>query len=237
MNTVSPQTDEPVLIFRIRLDLPEAEVYAYRQYLSEAELERATKFLSAHKMREFIITRGTLKKILAEMLDEDIAKVSITHEKDGRPCLVNNPHNIHFSVSHSGERAMIAVTRGRQIGLDLEEIRTDIDHDGLSRRFFSPAEYEGLQQCHEAVRLRAFYAVWTRKEAIVKAHGKGIALGLKQFDVSVDPELQPRVLAARWTQVDMPVWGLMNLESDTNYFASLAYSHSAQGLKPVIHYQ
>lgn len=220
----SATTVEPVHIFRIRLDRPEAEVFAYRKWLSDSEQERAAKFISAHKTREFTITRATLKMILAEMLHEDIKNVRISHEKDGRPCLVNNEHGVRFSVSHSCDWAMIAVTRGREIGIDLEKLRTDIDYDGLSRRFFSPAEYEALQQCNESLRLRAFFAVWTRKEAIVKAHGKGISLGLKNFDVTIEPDQPPRVLATRWQQVDMPDWILLNVNSAPDYIASLAAS-------------
>jgi len=220
-------TIEPVHIYRVRLDLPETEVFAYSKWLSEAEQERAAKFLSAHKTREFMITRGTLKMKLAEMLGEDITQVRISHEKDGRPCLDNNKHGIRFSVSHSFDRAMIAMTRGRAIGIDLEKIRTDIDHAGLSRRFFSPAEHSALQLCDEATRIRAFFAVWTRKEAIVKAHGKGIALGLSQFDVSVDPDQPPRLLATRWQLTDMPDWTLQTLNATAGYAASLAVSGGA----------
>jgi len=218
---------KPVQIFQIRLDQTEAEVFAYRQWLSLAEQERAAKFLSANKTREFTITRGTLKMILAEILDEDISQVSITHEKNGRPCLASNKYDTRFSVSHSCDRAMIAVTRGREIGIDLEKIRADIDHDKLSRRYFSPAEYAALQLCDESTRLRAFFAVWTRKEAIVKAHGKGIALGLNQFDVSVDPDQPPRLLTTRWQYTDMPDWTLLNLDAAPEYFASMAVSGGA----------
>ena len=219
-------TVEQVNIYRIRLDLPDAEVSSCREWLTTVEQQRASRFLSANKCREFTVTRASLRRILAQTIGTDPSCINIAHEQHGRPYLSNygQADGIQFSVTHSFDQAMIAVTQGRQIGVDIERVRADIDHEGLSRRFFSPSEYEALQHYSELNRLRAFFAVWTRKEAVVKAHGEGIALGLKQFDVSVDPDLPPSVLATRWDRTDIPEWSLFNLQSDAPYFASLAVS-------------
>lgn len=226
MNTESEYTPDHVDIYRIRLDLTQAEIAAYTELLSEDELARAGKFLSAAKASEFTITRAALKKILAQTLDEDPAHITIAHADQGKPYLVCNARHarIRFSVSHSHDLALIAITLDRDTGIDVEKVRADIDHENLSRRFFSPAEYEALQRCSEQTRLRAFYSVWTRKEALVKATGKGIALGLKQFDVSVEPGPGPRVLATRGELAGMPDWTLINIQTDKDYIASLAVS-------------
>jgi len=224
-------TDQPGLagrvdIYRIPLDLSEDEIQAYHQYLSIEEKQRAAKFLSASKTREFTITRSCLRQILAQTLDSDLSLITIAHHPDGKPYLQfqPGPARVCFSVSHSSDLAMIAVTLDRDIGIDVEKIRTDIDYQTLARRFFSTAEYEAIQDCSEQIQLQAFFATWTRKEAIVKAHGKGIALGLKQFDVSVDPHRPPRLLATRWEQDDIPAWTLLNIDTAPGYFASMATS-------------
>ncbi len=224
-------TDQPGLagrvdIYRIPLDLSEDDIQAYQQYLSIEEKQRAAKFLSASKTREFTITRSSLRQILAQTLDCDLSLITIANHPDGKPYLQfqPGPARVCFSVSHSSDLAMIAVTLDRDIGIDVEKLRTDIDYQTLARRFFSTAEYEAIQDCSEQTQLQAFFATWTRKEAIVKAHGKGIALGLKQFDVSVDPHRPPRILATRWEQDDIPTWTLLNIDSAPGYFASLATS-------------
>ena len=213
-------------IYRIPLERTEAEIQDCQQYLSDEERQRAAKFLSASKVREFTITRSTLRQILAQTLDCDLSHITITNHPDGKPYLQfqPGPARVRFSVSHSQDLAMIAVTLDHDIGIDVEKVRTDIDYQTLARRFFSTAEYEALQDCSEQIQLEAFFATWTRKEAIVKAHGKGIALGLKQFDVTVDPHRPPRLLETRWEEDDVPEWTLLNIDSAPGYFASLAAS-------------
>lgn len=224
MNQSGSLSAEYVDLYSIRLDLPQTDITDCLQWLSEAERARASKLLSSAKSREFIVTRANLKRILTQALGESADNITIANEPGGKPYLdCGNRHpRVRFSVSHSHDLALIALTLDHAIGVDVERIRAEVDHASLSRRFFSPAEFEALQQCDRALRLRAFFATWTRKEALVKAHGKGIALGLQQFDVSVDPDKPPHVLATRWDSADTVDWQLHNIETDNNYMASLA---------------
>lgn len=224
---------ESVDIYRIPLGRTEAEIQDCQQYLSDEERQRTAKFLSASKVREFTITRSTLRQILAQTLDCDLSHITIANHPDGKPYLQfqPGPTRVRFSVSHSQDLAMIALTLDHDIGIDVEKVRTDIDYQTLARRFFSTAEYEALQDCSEQIQLQAFFATWTRKEAIVKAHGKGIALGLKQFDVSVDPYQPPRLLVTRWEDELMADWTLMNIDSAPGYFASMATSGGEVSLR------
>jgi len=211
-------------IWCVRLDLPEQAVSGFTVLLSDDERTRAGKFASEQKSREFIITRGSLREILGHALHEDPRRFNIDYEAQGRPYLNGNEQHsrIHFSVTHSHELALIAMTMDHNIGIDLEKIRTDIEHTGLSRRFFSTAEYQALQHYTDAARLRAFFATWTRKEAIIKATGIGIALGLKQFDVSVDPDQPAQLQATRWEQKIRTDWVLTNIDTEPGYIACLA---------------
>lgn len=217
-------SNEHVDIYSVRLDVSDADLNASKVWLSKTELARANRLLSTVKSREFIITRSTLKKILAQMLSESSENITIAHEPGGKPYLDcgERHQRVHFSVSHSHDLALIAITLDHAIGVDVEKIREDIDYASLSRRFFSSTEHERLQKCDPEIRLRAFFATWTRKEALVKAHGKGIALGLHQFDVSVDPDQAPHLLATRWETGDTFDWKLHNIETDKSYIASLA---------------
>lgn len=224
MNQTGSLSAEYVDLYTIQLDLPQSEITDYLQWLSEAERARASKLLSSAKSREFIMTRSSLKRILSQALNESAENIVIANEPGGKPYLdCSNRHpRVRFSVSHSYDLALVALTLDHAIGVDVEKIREEIDYTSLSRRFFSSAEFEAIQRCDPALRLRAFFATWTRKEALVKAHGKGIALGLQQFDVSVDPDKPPSVLATRWDSADSVDWHLHNIETDNNYMASLA---------------
>lgn len=211
-------------VYRIRLDLPEARWSGLAAQLTEAERARADRFLSGNKRREFTITRTALRRILSQAIDEPPSRINIIHQSHGKPCLDSLEHDVRFSVSHSHDLALVAVTRGRDVGVDVEKIRDDIEHGTLARRFFSESEYRALQQYSGLERLHAFFAVWTRKEAVVKAQGGGIALGLKQFDVSVEPHAAPRVLATRWQQSGIPEWALIDIDPGPGYAACLAVS-------------
>jgi 4'-phosphopantetheinyl transferase len=217
---------DSIEIYRVRLDRSESEWPAFSSLLNPAERERAAKFLAESKRREFTITRATLRILLSHALQEEPAHIRISHEAQGKPRIEDPQQHsrIRFSVSHSHDLALIAIARDRDIGVDVEKIRPEVEIDQLAERFFSGVESAALRQYSDTDRLRAFFMVWTRKEAIVKAQGGGIALGLKQFDVSVDPDATPLVTATRWKQTGIPEWTLFNLEAGPDYAASLAVS-------------
>lgn len=224
MTEGSSSRRDSVDIYRIRLDIPETRWAELTAQLTEPERARADRFLPANKRREFTITRAALRRILSQTLNEQACRISIIHQQQGKPCLDGSKHGheIRFSVSHSHDVALVAVARNRDIGIDVEKIRDDIEHETLAQRFFSESEFTALRHYDGCERLRAFFAVWTRKEAVVKAQGGGIALGLKQFDVSVDPDTAPRVLASRWQQPGIPEWALADIDAGPGYAACLA---------------
>lgn len=217
---------DSIEVYRIRLDRSESELAIFHDMLNPPERERAAKFLAANKRREFTITRASLRLLLSRSLQEEPSQISITHEAQGKPRVENDKQHarVRFSVSHSHDLALIAIAQARDIGVDVEKMRGEVEFDQLAARFFSEAEYAALKKYSDETRLRAFFMTWTRKEAIVKAQGGGIALGLKQFDVSVDPDTPPAVIATRWQQPGIPDWTLYTLDVGPGYVASLATS-------------
>mgnify|MGYP006179030661 CR=1 FL=1 len=174
--------------------------------------------------------RGALRRALAHALDQNPRAFCFEYEAHGRPYLADESGHdgVSFSVSHSHDLALIALTRGRRVGIDIERVRPEVDHEGLSRRFFSSVEYQALRSHHNGVRLRAFFAVWTRKEALVKATGTGIAGGLKAFDVSADPDRPAELLATRWEDADQSNWLLTDICADPDYLACVASDGETQ---------
>ena len=92
-----------------------------------------------------------------------------------------------FNLSHSHGIALYALTRGREIGVDIEYFRPDVEAGKLAERFFSPREAAVLRALPEHLRREGFFNCWTRKEAYIKAEGKGMAIPLSAFDVSLTP--------------------------------------------------
>jgi 4'-phosphopantetheinyl transferase len=128
---------------------------------------------------------------------------------------------IRFNVAHAGGLALVAVTRGREVGVDLEQVR-DVDVEGIAERFFSAREVAALRRLPPAIRAEAFFRCWTRKEAYVKATGDGLSAGLEQFDVSLLPGDPAAMLAHRGDPSEVGRWSLRDLAPAPGYVGALA---------------
>ena len=134
------------------------------------------------------------------------------------------PHaksGILFNVAHSGELALVAFSRKREIGVDVEQVRRDVDIEGIARRFFSPHEQKQLADVPAKGKIDAFFRCWTRKEAYVKAKGEGLWLPLDQFDVCVAAGADNALLATRPDESDAARWTLREVAVDSGYVAAL----------------
>ncbi len=133
----------------------------------------------------------------------------------------STPGPLGFNLSHSGERFLIAAARGCEPGVDVERIRPRADLERLARRFFSPAERRALAAAVDPA--LAFHRLWARKEAVIKADGRGVSIGLARFDVSADEP--PALLGARWAGAaadEAARWSLFSLDVGAGYAAALA---------------
>src|SRR5207249_3172989 len=108
-----------------------------------------------------------------------------------------------FNVAHSGDWALIAVARGRQVGVDVERIRDDLDMDGIGRLVFTPSECKYLQSLPEQSRLEGFFDLWVRKEAYLKCSGLGfsgspekVEVGPASWERDTNRPSEPRFLAS-----------------------------------------
>ena len=207
-------------VWQARLDLHSEEVMQCAELLSRDERERADRFHFEHDRRRFIVARGKLRQLLARHLGIAPAAIVFAYLKHGKPFVAGSGTQIHFNVSHSRERALYAVSASFRLGVDIEWLNRDVDWNGVSRRFFTHNESNALQQLPDASRKRAFFACWTRKEAIIKATGDGLSLRLDQFEVTVEPDAEPRLLAA--TTLRIADWTLYAPDVGNDYVATVA---------------
>ena len=223
---ISPQH---VDIWLTSTELGEGQVRAYRESLSQGERARAQKFKSDAKYREYIVTRGLLRQTLTSMAGLDIAGVDFLDDEHGKPCLDSRVagETIAFNVSHSHGLALVALTPGGRLGVDLEKIRPEVDWLPLARRYFSGTEFRALDEFPEDLRLKAFFTCWTRKEAFVKALGAGVVYGLKEFDVSIDPDEAYAALTLRRPDEDAARWLIKNIPVPGNHVAALVLDRPA----------
>jgi 4'-phosphopantetheinyl transferase len=207
-------------IWRLSLDLPTDAVKSIESTLSADESARAARFHFEVDKNRFIVAHGVLRKILGRYLHRDPAELTFSVNQYGKPALVNS--TLEFNLSHSGDFALIAVTQGRKIGVDVERIRQGISSHVIAQQYFSKAEVAELQSLPIEQRESAFFTCWTRKEAYIKAQGLGLALPLESFDVSLSPN-EPAVLrATRPDPQESARWMLRSLDVDLNYAGAIA---------------
>jgi 4'-phosphopantetheinyl transferase len=159
-----------------------------------------------------------LTQIIAAHLGVDPAAVQVSRDANGKPYVLGGPP---FSLSHSGEIALIAIGESAPVGVDVEQIKADRPVGRLIQRFFSPYERKALESLSEEELVESFYWCWTAKEAYLKALGIGLRRSLASFDVSVDLTVLPVLLSDRQTGISYP-WTLCRLAVPDGYAAVLA---------------
>jgi len=208
-------------IWRVSLDSYPASAQRADSTLSADESERAAKFHFKKDRHRFILAHACLRDILSRYLHCDTGQINFSTNAYGKPILLSNTE-IEFNLSHSGDYILIAVARGHKVGVDVEHLRMDLEHDKMARRFFSQVEYNEFNAIPHEQKMIAFFNCWTRKEAYIKAHGLGMSLPLDSFDVSCSLN-EPAVLrATRPDPNEASKWTLLSLEVHPEHAGALA---------------
>ncbi len=213
-----------VHVWRAFLDEAPAQRDSFLHTLAEDERTRAQRFYFQTDRERFITAHGVLRAILGCYLNREPNCLSFCYSSHGKPALVweSGGDAIRFNMSHSQGVALYAVTRGREIGIDLEFIRCDLEVEQIAERFFSPCEIATLQALPIYLRKYAFFLCWARKEAYIKARGEGLSIPLNQFDVSLIPGEPAALLSTRPDADEALRWSLRELTVASGYSAALA---------------
>ena len=221
-----------VHVWRIALNAPAARIQSLKQVLAVDEQARAERFYFQKDRDHFIIARGTLRCILGRYLHVKPADLRFCYSPYGKPALTKEFADVaRFNLSHSHGLALFAITRRREIGIDIEHIRAGFADDNIAERFFSPCEVEVLRALPVHMQQEAFFNCWTRKEAYIKAHGKGLSLSLDRFDVSFVPGKPAALLSTSDDPNEASRWSLQELFPGPGYTAALAVEGSDWQLK------
>lgn len=180
--------------------------------LSEDERKRAQRFHQEIHQLRFTAARFTLRHILSLYLNIAPQAIVFAYAEHNKPYLPAYPH-LQFNVSHSHDIAVYAITLNHAIGIDIEKIGDN--KDDLARRFFSPDENALLKSQTDDARVISFYQIWARKEALIKAVGKGLSIPLASFSVAINNH--PEII-----ELENEQWSLHSLHIDPAYQAAFA---------------
>jgi 4'-phosphopantetheinyl transferase len=168
------------------VDCTEAETNGYAGFLSAAETARSARFRFARDRNRYTARHGILRVLLSAYTCCHPAEVEIRVDLNGKPYVVGQGHDadLRFSLSHSAGLAAFAFGRSGEIGVDIERVSNFPAMQEFAAMNFAPAEIQELDGCPESTRLQVFFKLWTRKEAVLKASGDGLAIPLNRVDVS-----------------------------------------------------
>jgi len=147
---------------------------SFRGFLSGDERLRAGRFRNTRSADRFIVARGILRHLLGHYMTSEPERLVFSYGPHGKPELAGAPHaGLSFNVSHSGGMALFLVANGFEVGVDIEEIHPVSNLEGTASIFLSKEELAELEALPTDGKLEYFFAMWTCKEAILKALGAG----------------------------------------------------------------
>ncbi len=228
--------DNEVHLWQARLDQPCAHIEELAQLLCPAEKLRAGKFVFDKHRQRFIAGRGFLRNILGGYLNQPAASLEFSYGPQGKPELVS--HGIHdklyFNVSHSHETALYAISRNRQVGVDVERLRTKQDVESIAQRYFHPGECEVIRSLSAQKKKEAFFKAWTVKEAYAKATGEGLSV-LEQVETSLSPDGPAALLNVHGNPEVLVRWSSCQIHLSPAYMAALVVEGQDWDLRCVMH--
>jgi 4'-phosphopantetheinyl transferase len=169
---------DEVHVWMAGLGADEAQLEACRRTISDTETARAERFFGSRDRDRYVASRGALREILARYTGKSPREISLCVDRWGKPALtsrVNGPP-VQFSIGHSGDLLLIAVTVHGQVGVDVERIDQTLDWIPVAEVILSQSERIALRKIPAVYRRSAFYSLWTRWEALSKAIGCGLSL-------------------------------------------------------------
>ncbi len=188
--------------------------------LDDEERSRATRFVRPPDRRRFVLAHAALRLFLARCLDVHPTAVRYENGAHGKPRLAPDLPALEFNLSHSGELGLVAVARGRSVGVDVEQVRDVPDIPSIADTHFSTSERQALRSSPPAERRNAFFRCWTRKEAVVKAIGEGLGRALDSFDVDLAPGSMSALTRFDGQSENLAGWSLRDLTAPTGYAAA-----------------
>jgi len=206
-----------------RVDLDNFPVNSLQAVLSADELLRASRYRFERDHDRFIAARSVLRILISTYLLMEPQRLIFGYGEYGKPHL-NLPApwpTVRFSVAHSDRLALYAISKDRELGVDVEFIRDDFANEAVAERFFSPNEIAQLRSVPVKMWTTAFFNCWTRKESFIKARGEGLSIPLNIFDVSLVPDKPAALLSYQPDSAEVSRWSMQEIPVESGFAAAL----------------
>jgi 4'-phosphopantetheinyl transferase len=207
---------DEIHLWRVSLDQPPIRLAEAWKALSSDERQRAESFRFDCDRDRFVIGRGVLRDLIGRYRDVAPGSLEFSYGRYGKPALAGEEccTGLAFNLAHSGPMALYAFTRGRPIGVDIEQLRPLPDAEDLAARFLTAAEGAVIRVLPPEQRTLAFHLAWTLCEACAKASGGGLGRHSGRADSTLLPA-EPALDAP-------PAWTLTTFRPLPGYVAAVA---------------
>lgn len=217
--------EKTIYLWLLELNITDQDKAALRALLSERERQVADKFHLKQQRDRYIVAHGRLRQILSNCTGEHPKSLQFLMGRSGKPQLYGVSHlqRIQFNLAHSGHLALLGVTLDADIGVDLEEIRP-LDHLTLMAHYWlSNREVMELAKLQGYEQIECFYRYWTRKEALIKALGRGLTRQMSAVDVSLKSTTQERMVAidSELGGDAQQLWSMCNVTPHSNFLGAV----------------
>lgn len=207
-----------VHVWRASLCLDATTLAHLKTHLEPAEITRAERFRFKRDYDHFVASRGILRELLGMYSGLNPAELGFDYGPQDKPALRSRgaSESLEFNVSHSHGLAVYAFARDREVGIDVELLRTNVDAQDIAERYFSLDEIAELKALPPKLQTEGFFLCWTRKEAYVKARGGGLEIPLASFSVTLTPGRPERLECG-----DDCRWGLRSFQPDPRFVGAV----------------
>jgi 4'-phosphopantetheinyl transferase len=218
-----------VQIWRIDLNGAAPKPDIYMKSLSSVEVERAGRLRAGQVRMQFVVARACLRALLGHLMDLRPSDVPIALGPQGKPEVIPaDGSSLFFNVAHSRETILIALCGESRVGIDIEYLDRETDVLEIARNSFTPDEFHRIEEAGGPADLRrAFFRCWTRKEAVIKADGRGLSIPLSDVEVPVsEGAASAPVRIAGSSLAGSETWFVTDLELGDGIAGALATDRS-----------
>lgn len=216
--------DDEIHIWNYSLEPNENLAESYFEKLSEDEKSKAKKIIIKEVKYRSILSKVITRNILSKYLDKEFNLINYYYNEFGKPILSSdiNHLNLDFNNSHSGNLGVMAITKKKPIGIDVEQVIELKNLDELINHIFTDNEINELYRLNQIDKTLMFYKIWTAKEAFVKAIGQGLSFPIKNIEFKID---SPRGISIRDIKEfpdSLNEWQIYNFTPKENYTSTIA---------------
>ena len=209
-------------VWRIELAASTVRLQQYHALLDEYEKNRAAAFLDEKDRQRYMMTHGQMRQILALYLGIPAAEISIIQRPGEKPYIQHR--TLLFNLSHTSGYALLAVSNTGEVGIDIEYQRDNVEIELIAKSTFSDSERCAILSVDGAERRDRFFNCWTKKEAFIKAIGKGFSYDTKSFSVTTDAATSSRVMCFHQGDYNIRDWTIRSFVPFLGTKAALAFA-------------